>query len=167
MSQQAPIRVAVIGCGQIGTAGHLPAFAAAARDGACEIVGVCDLDAGRAQRAARAVGTTPYTSAEALLATARPEVVSLATLPSSHLALTLQALDAGCHVLCEKPVALDAAEAAEMVAGAARAGRLLSICFQYRYWDESVYLRLRLAAGDLGHVHAVRTWGGAVHGFPP
>jgi predicted dehydrogenase len=166
VSQQAPIRVAVIGCGQIGTAGHLPAFAAAARDGACVIVGVCDLDAGRAQRAARAFGTTPYTSAEALLATARPEVVSLATLPSSHLALTLQALDAGCHVLCEKPVAMDVAQAAAMVEAAERAGRLLSICFEYRYWDEAAYVRQRIATGELGHVYAVRTWGGEARGLP-
>ncbi|MGH2351487.1 MAG: Gfo/Idh/MocA family protein, partial [Chloroflexota bacterium] len=43
---------------------------------------------------------------------------------------------------------------------------LLSICFEYHYWDEARFLRQRLRAGDLGHVHFVRTWGGAVGGFP-
>jgi predicted dehydrogenase len=92
-------------------------------------------------------------------------MVSIATQPSSHRDLTLQALDAGCHVLCEKPVAMNLAEAVEMVDAAERAGRLLSICFQYRYWDEAVYVRERITAGDLGHVHAIRTWGGAVRSF--
>jgi predicted dehydrogenase len=54
-----------------------------------------------------------------------------------------------------------------MVAAAERANRLLSICFEYRYWDESVYLRRRIAAGDFGHVHHVRTWAGGVHALPP
>ena len=159
-------RVAVIGCGRIGTQGHLPAFARAAEAGLCRLVGACDVDPARAAAAARPYGVPAFTSAEALLERVGPDVVSIATLPSSHRDLTLQALAAGCHVLCEKPVATNAAEAAEMVAAAERAGRLLSICFEYRYWDEAVHLKERIAAGDLGHVHSVRTWGGAVHGFP-
>jgi predicted dehydrogenase len=127
---------------------------------------VCDLDPERAGAAARAFGVTPYTAVEALLERARPEVVSIATLPSSHLELTLRALAAGCHVLCEKPVAMDAAEAETMVGAAARAGRLLSICFEYRYWDEARFARERIAAGALGHVFAVRTWGGETRGTP-
>jgi predicted dehydrogenase len=158
--------VAVIGCGQIGTRGHLPAFAGAAQAGLCTLVGVCDVDRRRAEAAARPYGLPAFASTEALLARLRPDVVSIATLPSSHRALVLQALDAGCHVLCEKPVAMHAGEAAEMVAAAERAGRLLSICFEYRYWDEAVFLRERIAAGHLGGVHSVRTWGGAVDGFP-
>jgi predicted dehydrogenase len=162
----ARLRVAVVGCGRIGTHGHLPAFGAAARAGLCTLVGVCDLDPSRAAAAGRAAAVPAFDSLAALLDAVRPDVVSIATLPSSHCALTLEALDAGCHVLCEKPVAMDAAEAGRMVAGAARAGRLLSVCFEYRYWDEAVYLRRRLAAGDLGRIHHVRTWGGAVDGFP-
>jgi predicted dehydrogenase len=61
---------------------------------------------------------------------------------------------------------MDAAEASAMVVAAERAGRRLSICFEYRYWDEAVYLRERIAAGDLGHVFALRTWGGAARGYP-
>ena len=159
-------RVAVIGCGRIATRGHLPAFAKAAQAGTCTLVGVCDINHERAEAVARSYGVPAFHSAGALLTRARPDVVSIATLPSSHRELAVQALDAGCHVLCEKPVAIHAGEAAEMVAAAERAGRLLSICFQYRYWDEATYVRARIAAGDLGHVHSVRTWGGRVNGFP-
>jgi predicted dehydrogenase len=158
--------VGVIGCGRIATKEHLPGFARAARAGACTLVGVCDLDRERAAAVARPYDVPAFDSAGALLERARPDVVSIATLPSSHRELVLQALDAGCHVLCEKPVAMHAGEADEMVAAAERAGRLLSVCFEYRYWDEAMYVRDRIAAGDLGHVHSVRTWGGRVNGFP-
>src|SRR5712692_9158724 len=102
-----PTRVAVIGCGRIATTGHLPAYQAAARRGLCELVGVCDRDLTRARRAAEAFGAPAYGSVDELLDTARPEAVSIATLPSSHRDLAVQLLTAGCHVLCEKPVALD------------------------------------------------------------
>ena len=160
------LRVAVIGCGQIGVRGHLPAFAAAARGGLCTLAGVCDVDPARAAAAAQPYGVPAFGDVDALLAQVRPDVVSIATLPSSHHALTRRALGAGCHVLCDKPVADDAAQAAEMVAAAQRAGKLLGVCLEYRTWDEARYLRDRIAAGDLGHVHFVRTWGGAVHAFP-
>jgi predicted dehydrogenase len=161
-----PTRVAVIGCGGIALSGHLPAYQAAAAAGLCRLVGVCDRAPERARAAAERFGGRPFATAEALLAETRPEVVSITTQPDSHRALTLLALAAGCHVLCEKPIALATAEAAAMVQAAERADRLLSICFEYRYWDESVYLRRRLDAGDLGAIHAVRTWGGSVNGFP-
>jgi predicted dehydrogenase len=160
------LKVAVIGCGKIGTSGHLPAFAAAARAGLCEIAAVCDVDRQRAAAAARPYGVPAFDSVDALLDQVNPDVVSIATLPSNHRDLTLRALAAGCHVLCEKPIASDAAEAQEMVTAAERAGKLLSLCLQYRWWDEARYVRQRIAAGDLGHVHAVRTWGGAPHAFP-
>ncbi len=162
-----PTRVAIIGCGRIGTSGHLPAFQNAARNGLAEIVGVCDVDVNRAQRAGAAVGVPGYGSLAELIERARPEVVSIATLPVNHRNLTLEALAAGCHVLCEKPIAMNLAEAAEMVAAAERADRLLSICFEYRYWEEARFVRERIAGGDFGHVFAVRTWGGGVHELSP
>jgi predicted dehydrogenase len=83
-----------------------------------------------------------------------------------HLEDLAAAADAGCHVLCEKPVALHAREAAEMVRASEKNDRLLSICFEYRYWEEARYLKDRIAEGELGHVHAVRTWGGSAYGMP-
>jgi hypothetical protein len=94
------LRVGVIGCGRIATTGHHPAFAWAAQAGACTLVGVCDIDPERAETVARKYGVPSFDSAGALLARVRPDVVSVATLPSSHRELVVQALDAGCHVLC-------------------------------------------------------------------
>jgi predicted dehydrogenase len=161
-----PVRVGIVGCGRIATGGHLPAYQLAARSGLCTLVGVCDVDATRAHEVGRSFDVPVFATAADLLATGRPDAVSIATHPATHRDLVLQALAAGCHVLCEKPIALNLREAVEMVDAANRAERLLGICFQYRYWDESVYVRERIAAGDLGHVHAIRTWGGGVHAFP-
>jgi predicted dehydrogenase len=158
-----PLRVAVVGCGRIAVRQHLPALRAS---DLAELVGVCDVDLARAQAAALPYGVPAFASLDELLERTCPHVVTVATLPSSHRDLTLQALATGCHVLCEKPVALNLVESAEMVAAAERAGRLLSICFEYRYWDESTYLRERIASGHFGHIHAVRTWGGMARGFP-
>src|SRR5262245_10828952 len=156
------LRVAVVGCGRIARAQHLPALRAAREVGLAELVALCDAEVERAE----GHGVPAFADARAMLAAIRPDVVQVTTLPSSHRALVLAALEAGCHVLCEKPIALSLDEAREMVAAAGRAERLFSVCFEYRYWDEALYLRRRIAAGDLGRVRHVRTWGGAAHGFP-
>ena len=161
-----PPGVAVIGCGRIATTAHLPAWQAAVAAGRCTLVGVTDLDPARAERAAAQFGVPAYPSVDALLAEARPAIVDITTLLDRHHDLALQALAAGCHVLCEKPIARDAAEAAAMVAAAERTGRLLSICFQSRTHPEACYLRERLASGEVGSVLTIRTWGTEVRGLP-
>lgn len=97
-----PTRVAVIGCGRIATSEHLPAYRIAAQEGFAELVGVCDIDLARAHAAAQSYGVPAFVSVEKLLSATRPDAVSITTLPVSHRVLALQALAAGCHVLCEK-----------------------------------------------------------------
>src|SRR5687767_1225040 len=111
-----PLRVAVVGCGRIATGAHLPAWQAAAAAGRCTLVGLTDLDPARTAQAAASTGVPAFPSVDALLATTRPDIVDITTLLDRHHDLTLQALAAGCHALCEKPIARDADEAAAMVA---------------------------------------------------
>jgi predicted dehydrogenase len=134
--------------------------------GRCTLAGVTDLDPARAAQAAATFAVPAYPSVEALLAEARPDIVDITTLLDRHHDLTLQALAAGCHVLCEKPIARDAAEATAMVVAAERAGRLLSICFQSRTRPEAAHLRTVLAGGELGAVLSIRTWGNEVRSLP-
>jgi predicted dehydrogenase len=156
-------RVAVVGCGRIATTEHLPCLLEASRRGLCSLVAVCDANAARAEAVGQRFGVPAYPTLDETIHRARPDVVTIATLPPSHRELSLRALDAGCHVLCEKPIAMNLAEARDMVDAAMRTNRLLSICFEYRYWDEAVYVRQRIAHGDFGHVHFIRTWGGGVN----
>ncbi|MCC6946088.1 MAG: Gfo/Idh/MocA family oxidoreductase, partial [Thermomicrobiales bacterium] len=104
-----PPRVAVVGCGRIAPSAHLPAWQAMAAAGRCALAGVTDLDPARAAQASTAFAVPAYPSVDALLAEARPDIVDITTLLDHHHDLTLQALAAGCHVLCEKPIARDAA----------------------------------------------------------
>ena len=161
-----PLSVAVVGCGNIAATGHLPAYQRAAEADLCRVVGVADADQERAGALAEQYGVPAFASADELLAATRPDVVSIATPPWSHRDLTLKAFAAGCHVLCEKPIALNLAQAREMVAASERAGKLLGICFQTRYAPEVRYVRERLRAGDFGHVHSIRTWGGGERALP-
>src|SRR5438477_3304867 len=101
------LRVGVVGCGRIATGGHVPALKEIAARGGCTIVGVCDTDRSRSEDVGRRFAVPFYYTLAELIEKARPDVVSIATLPPSHRALTLQALDAGCHVLCEKPIAMN------------------------------------------------------------
>src|SRR5437762_24507 len=103
-----PTRVGVIGCGNIARSGHVPAYQAAATRGLCEIVGVCDTNLDRARSVGEAFNVPFFGSVDELIQTAGPEVVSIATLTPAHRDLTARALAAGCHVLCEKPIALNA-----------------------------------------------------------
>jgi predicted dehydrogenase len=158
--------VAIVGCGRIMQTAHLPVWRDAARAGRCEIVGVADRDLARATTVGASVGVPAFGSLDELLAATRPDIVHVATLLDTHRDLTVAALRAGCHVLCEKPIASDATQAAEMVAAAEAAGRILSICFQSRAISDARYLHDFLASGSVGAVLSVRTWGTDVRGMP-
>ena len=87
----------------------------------------------RAEEMAAAFGAHPYPSLEALLAAERPDVVAICTPNWLHAQQSIQALEAGCHVLCEKPMCLDSREAAAMIAAARKADRHLFIVKQNRF----------------------------------
>lgn len=93
------------------------------------------------QQFAREHGITPYESLEALLADPQVDIVLCATPNDAHHDIVIRALQAGKHVVCEKPVALNAAEHREMVAAAQKAGRIFSV-HQNRRWDED-YLTIK------------------------
>jgi predicted dehydrogenase len=84
-------------------------------------------------------------------------VVSIATPNKFHAPLTIAALEAGCHVLCEKPMAMSADEARAMLAAAEKAGKRLMINFSYRFSEQSQALKDRVDAGELGDVYFART----------
>jgi len=85
------------------------------------------------------------------------DVVSVATPNKFHLPLALAAFRAGCHVLCEKPMALDAAQGRRMVAAARAARRRLMINFSFRFTEQAWALKQQVDAGILGDVYFGRT----------
>ncbi len=98
-----------------------------------------------------------YTDACEMLAKEELDVVSVVTPNFLHKDLTIAALEAGCHVLCEKPMAMNAAEAREMLAVAKRVDRRLMIDFSYRFNEQSWSLKKQVDSGILGKVYFART----------
>ena len=112
------LRVGVIGMGPIGNR-HARIYK---ENPLAELVGVCDIRHDRADAAAGALGVPGWHDARKMLDALKPDLVSVATggyeYGSDHYEPTLQAFEAGCHVLCEKPICNDIPKAQEMVAKA-------------------------------------------------
>ncbi|WP_077033013.1 Gfo/Idh/MocA family protein [Pelomonas sp. KK5] len=98
-----------------------------------------------------------YASLEAMLAAHRLDAVSIVTPNKFHREQTLAALEAGCHVLCEKPMAMSAAEGREMLAAAGKAGKRLMINFSYRFSAQSRALKAQVDAGVFGDFYFGRS----------
>jgi len=144
------LRVGVIGLGPIGNR-HADNYRA---DPRAELVGVCDLIPERADAAAARFGVPGFYDAEKMLAALKPDLVSVATggyeYGSDHHRPTMQALAAGCHVLCEKPLSNDVAEAREMVAEARRRGLCLGTNLNHRFTPLTVKAKQWVDEGRLG-----------------
>src|SRR5258707_15096026 len=127
------LRACVIGLGLIGNR-HADMYQA---DPLAQLVGVCDIVKDRADAAGRRLGVPTYTDAQTMLDALQREVCSIATAGyengSDHYEPTLQALEAGCHVLGEKPISNEITQAEEMVAKARQKGVCYSINLNHRF----------------------------------
>jgi predicted dehydrogenase len=123
------------------------------------IVAIASRDAGKAAQAASRFGITKsYGSYDALLADPEIEAVYLPLPNHLHAELAIAALRAGKHVLCEKPLALDATQAREMSAEAKSRGLLLMEAFMYRFHPQWIRARDIIASGELGRIRAIHCW---------
>jgi predicted dehydrogenase len=148
------MRVGVIGCGFQGRL-HVEALSAIEE---VEVVAVADLSAERAEALGEAFGVPHrYRDARQLMSHDL-ELISICTMPDSHRDLVLAALAAGANVLCEKPFALNAGEAREMVDAADRVGRLLMVGFNMRFMGATGAVREFMEAGLLGRPVCARAF---------
>lgn len=122
-----------------------------------KLIAVCDQDQKRCDEAVREYGCKAYADVAEMLRTEKPDVVSIATPNAFHAPLAIQAMQAGAHVLCEKPMAMNATEAREMLAVAQATGRRLMINFSYRFSPATHFLKQQVDTGILGKVYAGRT----------
>jgi predicted dehydrogenase len=141
-------KAAVVGCGVI--SGEHLAFLAGASD--INLVGVCDLSAAVVDFTAQRFATKAFTNVAEMLAATSPDVVHILTPPLSHETLVRQAIDAGCHVVCEKPLAPDSATTRSLVEYAERAGRMVIESQNYRFNDQVETIERLMAEGRLGRI---------------
>lgn len=157
-----PLRAGVVGVGGISSM-HVHGY----RTANAALVAVCDVDVETAKRRAQAWDVPQvYADAQRMFDEASLDVVSICTPASTHHDLVIAAAQAGIHVLCEKPIALDLHEAEAMIDACDEAGVTLQIGHQLRSDGAVAQARKMLDEGVLGRVAFVRLrqahdWGGA------
>ncbi len=146
------LRTCVIGMGPIGNR-HAGFYK---EDPLAQLVGVCDIIRERADAASKALGVPAFYDAQKMLAALKPDLCSVATggheYGSDHYEPTLQALEAGAHVLCEKPICNDIAKAEAMVVKAREKNLCFGVNLSHRFTPAGILAKRWITEGRLGHL---------------
>lgn len=153
--------IGIIGCGKIAQVRHIPEYL---ENPNAEIRGYFDLNLQRAQELAEKFGGKAFASVEELLADPSIDAVSICVANFAHAEMTIKALEAGKHVLCEKPMAVTLAECEAMVAAAKKAGKHLMIGHNQRLAKAHMVAKKMIEEGAIGRILTFRTTFG--HGGP-
>jgi len=163
------LKAAVVGCGGIANGKHIPAIKKI-KD--VEIVALCDIKPESLESTAKDHGlenAKKYADYNEMLKSEKLDIVYVLTPNSSHAPISIAAMEAGCHVMCEKPMAKTSEQAKAMLECAKKTGKILTIGYQNRFRPDSLYLKRTCERGDLGEIYfakshatrrrAVPTWG--------
>lgn len=153
MAAKSKLRAGVVGAGNIGQQAHLPAYANLPDT---ELVAVCDTDEERLNRIADQYGIPKeyrFASHQDMYAQAKLDVVSIGTPTWAHYDQTIHALEAGIHVMCEKPIAMNTEETTAMVRKAKEEKLALSIGYNNRFSLEAQTLKSYITQGLLGRLY--------------
>jgi len=146
------LKTCVVGLGPIGNR-HCDMYRA---DALADLVGVCDIRHERADTASQRLDVPAFYDVTEMLETLRPDVCSIATggyeYGSEHFLPTMQALEAGCNVLCEKPISNEISEAEQMVAKAREKGVCFGIDLNHRFNPAARLAKKWVEEGRLGHL---------------
>jgi len=144
------LRIGLIGVGAAAQVNHIPALK---KIEGLELVALCDRDPEKAQRVAQKFGIPRAVArVEDMLADDEIDAVDICTPNFLHAPMASAALEAGKHVLCERPLARSSEEAAAMVKAAKKADRLLMCAVQHRFRPDAQLLRKFVDKGDLGDI---------------
>ena len=168
MANEKIMRIGIIGCGGIANS-HAKAYAA---NTSCEVVACCDIVPGRAAAFAQKHGfvnaKTEYKDHVEMLAdkSLKLDAVSVCTYNRQHVPCAKAALEAGVHVLLEKPLCVDMDEAIDLYKTVKKTGLVLSIGFQPRFDQNMKDICDIVASGELGKIYYIQTGGGRRQGIP-
>lgn len=148
------LRIGLIGLGGVCSAVHYPGFS---RIPGVELAGLCETDAGLlAQRQKEWGVSAGYTDSRKFFQEVKPDAVAISVPNVYHRELVLRAVEAGCHVLCEKPLGMSIPETVEMYESARNAGVRHMTAFTYRFVPGLTYIRSLMHTGALGEIRHAR-----------
>ena len=148
-STDTPLRFALIGCAAGIAVTHLQALA---KLPGAQIVGMSDINAERGAARAAETDSPFYTDHREMLAETKPDVAVIVTPHPFHAPIAFDCFDAGAHVLVEKPIAVEVADADRMIAAADAAGKILAVNFQQRYRPSIEAARALIDEGVIGNI---------------
>lgn len=148
---KAPVKVGVVGAGIFGVM-HMRAFTQLAREGHAQLVGFVNRNPERRAAREQEFGVPGFGSLEELIEKTSPHAVSIVTPDHLHRPFTLQAAEAGIHVLSEKPMDTTAEGCQEMIDACQRAGVLLQVDFHKRYDPDHRAAHEAVRAGKVGEI---------------
>lgn len=151
MSTERKVKLGIVGAGWWPNTMHMPALVGF---GDVEVVAVCDVNRDLAQAMADKYGIPEvFTDYRQLIGSGLCEALIVATSNDTHHPIVMAALGAGLHVLCEKPLALNFAEASEMALTAQEKGLITYMPFTYRHMPSTRYLKHLIDSGSLGRLY--------------
>ena len=145
------LKIAIVGSGNISSF-HIKGYL---RNPNVELYALCDINEKTLKEKGEKYGITRLYTDEAKMLAELPEIdaVSVCTWNSQHKPCTIMALEAGKHVLCEKPMAMNAVEAQEMIDASKKAGKKLMIGFVRRFGNDAEIAKDFIDAGSVGDIH--------------
>lgn len=152
------MRFGLIGAGNIGA---LRAKALQNAEG-CEFAAIADIDTDRAKALAPSSGTRVYSDYREMIASDEVDAVVVSTPPQFHTEMVIASLEAGKHVLCEKPLSNNLEDSRRMVEASRQSGCALATGFNFRYTPPVQFMKETLESGAIGELDHVRAFAGHV-----
>ena len=147
------LRVGIVGCGEVARVWHIPPLL---KIRGVEIAAVCDMNEQAAKQAAERIGTgSYYVDISDMLRREKLDIVDICTSPRSHTPLCIEALEAGCHVLVEKPIALSTQEADEMVRASKKNGVKLCVAHSKLFQQMTIRAKRMVDSGHIGRLTGI------------
>ena len=155
------MKIGLVGCGSVADYGHLPAIGEVEE---VELIALADLNERQLKEQASKYDVKhTFTDYRNLLEMKELEAVVVTTPANTHHRIVLDALDAGKHVLCEKPISDEPDKGWEMVKASKATGKILAVCFEYRLWGPFKDIKVWLDKNLIGPIHVLRliyNWNG-------
>jgi predicted dehydrogenase len=144
-------KIALVGLGNAGHTLHLPALKGIP---SAKVVGACDVDSAKRERAERSWQVPTFAEFDEMLERSKPDVVIIGTPPDSHADYCMRSLKVGAHIICEKPFVSSIDEANRLIEAARQAGRRIALNHEFR--EMPIFRAIRDAAG--GEVVFAQVW---------